>query len=66
MIGLDMNVLVRYLVQDDPGQSSKATQVIAQRCMRDAPGFVNRIVLCGLVWVLKSACGYSKDRIVAS
>ncbi|TKS62518.1 MAG: hypothetical protein EWM73_02386 [Nitrospira sp.] len=65
MIGLDTNVLVRYLVQDDPGQSRKATQVIAKRCTRDAPGFVNRIVLCELVWVLESAYGYSKDTIVA-
>ena len=65
MIGLDTNVLVRYLVQDDPGQSRKATQVIAKRCTRDDPGFVNRIVLCELVWVLESAYGYSKDTIVA-
>ena len=64
MIGLDTNVLVRYLVQDDPGQSRKATQVIAKRCTRDDPGFVNGIVLCELVWVLESAYGYSKDTIV--
>lgn len=65
MIGLDTNVLVRYLVQDDPGQSRKATQVIATRCTRDDPGFINRIVLCELVWVLESAYGYSKETIVA-
>lgn len=64
MIGLDTNVLVRYLVQDDPGQSRKAAQVIARRCTRDDPGFINRIVLCELVWVLESAYGYSKDMIV--
>jgi len=29
MIGLDTNVLVRHLVQDDPGQSRKATQLRA-------------------------------------
>jgi predicted nucleic-acid-binding protein len=45
MIGLDTNVLVRYLVQDDPAQSRKATQVIAKQCTRDDPGFINRIVL---------------------
>ena len=64
MIGLDTNVLIRYLVQDDPGQSRKATQVIVKRCTRDDPGFINRIVLCELVWVLESAYGYSKDTIV--
>ena len=64
MIGLDTNVLVRHLVQDDPGQSRKATQVITKQCTRDDPGFINRIVLCELVWVLESAYGYSKDTIV--
>ena len=39
--------------------------MIAKRCTRDAPGFVNRIVLCELVWVLEGAYGYSKDTIVA-
>jgi predicted nucleic-acid-binding protein len=64
MIGLDTNVLVRHLVQDDPTQSRKATQVITRQCTRDEPGFINRIVLCELVWVLESAYGYSKDTIV--
>ena len=63
MIGLDTNVLVRYLVQDDPGQSRTASQVIARECTRESPGFINRIVLCELVWVLESAYGYSKDTI---
>ena len=65
MIGLDTNVLVRHLVQDDPGQSRKATQVITTQCTRDDPGFINRIVLCELVWVLEGAYGYSKNTIVA-
>jgi predicted nucleic-acid-binding protein len=64
MIGLDTHVLVRHLVQDDPSQSRKATQVITKQCTRDDPGFINRVVLCELVWVLESAYGYSKDTIV--
>lgn len=65
MIGLDTNVLVRHLVQDEPSQSRKATHVITKQCTRDDPGFVNRVVLCELVWVLESAYGYPKDTIVA-
>lgn len=65
MIGIDTNVLVRHLVQDDLRQARKATQVITQRCTRDDPGFINRIVLCELVWVLESAYGYPKDTVVA-
>ena len=64
MIGLDANVLVRYLAQDNLGQSRKAIQVITKQCTRDDPGFINRIALCELVWVLESAYGYSKDTIV--
>ncbi|MBM4123022.1 MAG: type II toxin-antitoxin system VapC family toxin [Nitrospira sp.] len=63
MIGLDTNVLVRYLVQDDPGQSRRASQLISRECTREAPGFINRIVLCELVWVLETAYGYSKEAI---
>ncbi len=65
MIGIDTNVLVRHLVQDDLRQSRAATQVITKQCTRDDPGFINRIVLCELVWVLESAYGYPKDTIVA-
>lgn len=63
MIGLDTNVLVRYLVQDDPEQARKASSVIARHCTRESPGFINRIVLCELVWVLEDAYGYSKEAI---
>ena len=56
---------VRHLVQDDLRQSREATQVITKRCTRDDPGFINRIVLCELIWVLESAYGYPKDTIVA-
>lgn len=64
MIGIDTNVLVRHLVQDDPLQSRAATKVITTQCTREDPGFINRIVLCELVWVLESAYGYSKETIV--
>ena len=63
MIGLDTNVLVRYLVKDDPAQARIAAQVIARECTRDDPGFINRIVLCEIVWVLETAYGYSKETI---
>lgn len=39
--------------------------MIAKQCTRDDPGFINRIVLCELVWVLELAYGYSKDTIVS-
>ena len=52
------NVLVRYLAQDDPGQSRKAMQLLTKQCTRSDPGFINRIVLCELEWGLERAYGY--------
>ena len=53
MIGIDTNVIVRYIVQDDPKQAKAATKLIEQSCSSDNPGYINHIVLCEIVWVLK-------------
>lgn len=57
MIGLDTNVLVRYIMQDDPAQARAAERFIERTLDADTPGFVNRIVLCELVWVLEDCYG---------
>lgn len=67
MIGLDSNVLVRYLTQDDPKQSATATRLIEEDLSADNPGFINLIVVCEVVWVLGSVYGLderSLDSIV--
>lgn len=63
MIGLDTNVLVRYIVQDDPKQAMIAMNFIEKNCSMASPGFINSLVLCELVWVLESAYEYSRDDI---
>ena len=63
MIGLDTNVLVRYLVQDDPAQSKLATKFIEKNCTDSEPGFIGHIVLCELSWVLESNYQQSRDQI---
>ena len=55
MIGLDTNVLVRYLVQDDPAQARLATAAIESAAGRGERMRVNATTLCELVWVLESA-----------
>ena len=65
MIGLDTNVLVRYLVQDDPEQSSLASEFIESNCSEENTGFVCHIVLCELSWVLESNYGQSKEAIAS-
>ncbi|MFM7800556.1 MAG: PIN domain-containing protein [Limnohabitans sp.] len=51
MIGLDTNVLVRYIMQDDPKQSSKATQWV-ESLTEDNPGFITLVSVLELYWVL--------------
>lgn len=62
MIGIDTNVLVRYLLQDDPAQGRKATRFIEQ-CTADEPGGISQIVLCELVWVLTRGYRYTRSQI---
>jgi predicted nucleic-acid-binding protein len=62
MIGLDTNVLVRYIVQDDEKQAQQATRYIEENCTSESPGRVNVIVLSELTWVLSR--GYKYDRPV--
>ena len=59
MIGLDTNVLVRYLAQDDALQSGAATRTI-ERLTSEAPGYISHIVLVELSWVLERCYGSSR------
>jgi predicted nucleic-acid-binding protein len=52
MIGIDTNVLVRYLTQDDPEQSRKANKFIQEIIAQSETGFINAIVLCEMVGFL--------------
>lgn len=64
MIGLDTNVLVRYIVQDDARQAALATRLIEQTLGAAAnPGFIASIVLCEFVWVLETSYGYRREQI---
>jgi predicted nucleic-acid-binding protein len=63
MIGLDTNVLVRYLTHDEPMQYSKAAAFIDAATGRGEQFVVNTAVLCELVCVLGTAYGYSREEI---
>ena len=63
MKGLDTNVIVRYLVQDDPKQAAQAAAFIVQYCTSKNPGFIGHITLCELAWVLESCYDQSRDEI---
>lgn len=55
MTGLDTNILARYLAQDDPNQSARATHLIERELSVRSPGLISLVVLIELLWVLESA-----------
>ena len=63
MIGLDTNVLVRYLAQDDPRQSASASRFIETRLSERSPGFISLVVLVELCWVLERLYGATHQEI---
>ena len=64
MIGLDTNILIRHLTQDEPEQASLASELIETTCSIEAPGYINRIVLCEMVWTLDRAYHYDRKTIL--
>ena len=63
MIGLDTNVLVRYLTQDDPVQSPKATELIERQLTATSPGFVSVVALTETAWVLHRVFGIAGPKL---
>lgn len=61
MIGLDTNVLVRYLAQDDRAQAAMAARLIEGSLTPEVPGFVSLVVLAELAWVLEDC--YAMTRV---
>ena len=62
MIGLDTNVLVRYIMQDDVRQAAKATRLVESLSAK-APGFITLISIVELVWVLSSSYHLSRAQV---
>ncbi|MCP3963583.1 MAG: type II toxin-antitoxin system VapC family toxin [bacterium] len=63
MRGLDTNVLVRYLTQDDPSQFAEASKLVEETESAGGRLYVNKVVLCELTWVLRGS-RYGFDRPV--
>ena len=65
MIGLDTNVLVRYIMQDDARQSPLATRLM-ESLSAAAPGFVSLVSIVELFWVLSSAYDLQRPQLVSA
>lgn len=62
MIGLDTNVIVRYVSQDDPVQSPKANELV-ESLTAEEQGFIAMASVVELVWVLQSCYQATKSEI---
>ena len=63
MKAIDTNVIVRYLVQDDPSQARKAASFIEDTAEAGDQILISNAVLCEMVWVLDAAYEYSRREI---
>ena len=64
MIGLDTNVVIRYLTQDDPKQSAIANRIIEQELTEKNQGYITLISLIEIAWVLESCYEQTKDDLI--
>lgn len=63
MIGLDTNVIVRHLTDDDPDQSPRAHAIFRKINTAD-PGYISLVALVETHWVLRQAYRYSQDQVL--
>ena len=66
MLGVDTNVLVRFLVRDDETQFEKARKLIMREVAAGRRVFISHLVLLETEWVLRSRYGLPKSQIVAT
>jgi predicted nucleic-acid-binding protein len=64
MIGIDTNVLVRFLIRDDQAQFERARKLIEREASVDRPVFISLLVLLETEWVLRSRYKLAKTDIL--
>lgn len=65
LIGIDTNILIRLLVDDDPSQRP-VIEAFGKKLNRDFKGFVTLVTLLELDWALRSQYGYSRSQSVSA
>jgi len=62
VIGLDTNIIIRYLAQDDAKQSAAATRLL-ESLTTQSPGFITSVVLAEVIWVMEDLYGADRTQI---
>ena len=63
MVGLDTNVILRYVLQDDPKQTPLANHIVDQVLSQENPGFITLVTVLEIVWVLRSLLKQTRTEI---
>jgi predicted nucleic-acid-binding protein len=66
MLGIDTNILVRFLVQDDDAQFEKARKLIKREVTAGRRVFISQLVLLETEWVLRSRYARPKNQIIGA
>ncbi|MFC3121859.1 PIN domain-containing protein [Agaribacter flavus] len=66
MIGIDTNILIRYLAQDDKAQALLASTLIEEKLTANTPGFISMITLVEITWVLQKCYRASKNDLCST
>jgi predicted nucleic acid-binding protein len=61
VIGVDTNVLVRFLTADDPDQHTRALGFFEQRSSAD-PAFLSAVTIAETIWVLRKSAARTPTR----
>ena len=64
MLGIDTNVLVRFLVRDNDIQFEKARKLIKREAAAGRNVYINQLVLMETEWVLRSRYAVPKTQII--
>ena len=65
MIGLDTNVILRYLLQDDPKQTRQANHIFERQLSEQNPGYISLATVLEIVWVLRSLLKQTPSQIAS-
>lgn len=66
MLGVDTNILVRFLVRDEEAQFERARKLIKREVSAGGSVFVSQLVLLETEWVLRSRYSLPKNQIIAA